>query len=500
MESEIKRINRSLVRPVIAGDKSLTGKSTEKVLQFGTGVLLRGLPDYFIDKANKEDVFNGSIVVVKSTATGGVSDFEEQDCIYTVCVRGISNGEVIEEYILNESISRVLSANEDWPKILRCAHDPEMRLIISNTTEVGIVLVEESIFEQPPKSFPAKLLAFLFERYKAFEGKEQAGMIIIPTELIVDNATVLKEIVHHLAVYNKLDEAFVKWLLNENDFCNSLVDRIVPGKLPQAEYQAVEQKLGYHDELMILAEHFRLWAIETSNSKVREFLSFAKVDEGVVIAEDINKFRELKLRLLNGTHTFCCGLAYLRGYETVKEAMSNESFIRYVEPLMFEEIVPAVVSKEITHDEAMEYARSVIDRFRNPFLAHKWLSISLNYTSKMLSRNVPLLLRHYEMHGGVKKRSNGQHPVPHHMALGFAAFIAFMRCEKAADGKYYGSNRGVNYQVQDEMAPYFAAIWKSSGYTQMVHDILSNLSLWRTDLSVLPGFEQAVHTNLLELI
>ncbi|MEO6540889.1 MAG: altronate oxidoreductase, partial [Ferruginibacter sp.] len=159
----------------------------EKVLQFGTGVLLRGLPDYFIDKANKQGIFNGRIVVVKSTDGAGADAFEKQDGLYTICVRGINDGKKLEENIVCSSISRVLSAKNEWNKILECAHNPQLKIIISNTTEVGIELVQDDIRRYPPVSFPGKLLAFLYERFKAFAGSKQSGMVIVPTELILDN-------------------------------------------------------------------------------------------------------------------------------------------------------------------------------------------------------------------------------------------------------------------------------------------------------------------------
>jgi tagaturonate reductase len=159
----------------------------EKVLQFGTGVLLRGLPDYFIDKANKAGIFNGRVVVVKSTGHSGADAFAEQNGLYTLCIRGIEQGRNVEENILNASISRVLQASSEWQAVLDCAADPDMQIVISNTTEVGISLMEDSIKAAPPVSFPGKLLAFLYQRYRHFEGSADKGMVIIPTELIPDN-------------------------------------------------------------------------------------------------------------------------------------------------------------------------------------------------------------------------------------------------------------------------------------------------------------------------
>ena len=231
----------------------------EKVLQFGTGVLLRGLPDYFIDKANSAGIFNGRIVVVKSTASGNTDSFDHQQGLYSLCIRGIDKGKVKDEVIINSSISRVISALENWQSILDCAANPEMRLIISNTTEVGITLVQDDIRMAPPISFPGKLLAFLYERYRVLGGTEKTGMVIVPTELIIDNGKKLRAILLELAEMNKLGKEFQEWLATHNHFCNSLVDRIVPGALPPAEQAMMEEKLGYTDELMIMAETFRLW-------------------------------------------------------------------------------------------------------------------------------------------------------------------------------------------------------------------------------------------------
>jgi len=209
----------------------------EKVLQFGTGVLLRGLPDYFIDKANKQNVFNGRVVVVKSTDSGAADAFDVQDGLYTHCIRGLHEQKMRDECIINSSVSRVLSASKQWKEILACAANPDMQVVISNTTEVGIVFIpDDNIKGNPPSSFPGKLLAFLYERYKAFKGDANKGMVIVPTELITDNGTKLQSIVMELAHINKFDYAFIDWLETANIFCNTLVDRIVPGKLP-AEQQ-----------------------------------------------------------------------------------------------------------------------------------------------------------------------------------------------------------------------------------------------------------------------
>lgn len=459
----------------------------EKVLQFGTGVLLRGLPDYFIDKANRQGIFNGRIVVVKSTDGGDATAFEKQDGIYTICVRGIEAGKKQEENIICTAVSRVLSAKNEWNKILECAHNPQLKIIISNTTEVGIELVQDDIRRYPPVSFPGKLLAFLYERFKAFEGSKQSGMVIVPTELIVDNGKKLESIVTELAYLNGLKESFIDWLENSNTFCNSLVDRIVPGKPDKDTQKVIENELGYTDELLLMTEVYRLWAIE-GDKDAASVLSFAEADKGVVIARDINLFRELKLRLLNGTHTLSCGVAFLAGLQTVKNAMDDAPMEHFIATLMQEEIAPAIPYKT-TPEQAAEFSENCLDRFRNPFIEHQWLSITAQYSSKMKMRVVPVLLQHYALYN----------KVPEKIAIGFAAYIYFMKAVKEDEGKFYGKLNGNFYPVQDARAFYFYDKWQRVQPALIAVSVLRDTAFWGYDLASLQGFAAAVQEILNEI-
>ncbi|HVS96137.1 MAG TPA: tagaturonate reductase [Puia sp.] len=460
----------------------------EKVLQFGTGVLLRGLPDYFIDKANRHGLFNGRVVVVKSTDSGDAGAFDRQDGLYTLCVRGIEDGHKVEENIISSAISRVLSARDQWSEILQLAHKPEMQIIVSNTTEVGIQLVEDDIRRRPPASFPGKLLAFLYERYKAFNGSADSGMVIVPTELIVDNGKKLASIVKELAQMHRLEASFIVWMESRCRFCSSLVDRIVPGRPDAVSLQQLTHDLGYTDDLIAIAEVYRLWAIE-GDEKVRSVLSFAAADPGVIIEPDIEIYRELKLRLLNGTHTLSCGLAFLSGFGTVKNAMDDTVFSTFVADLMLKEIAPSI-PYEVPLSEARDFGLRVLDRFRNPHLQHQWLSITMQYSSKIRMRVVPVLLRHYER----------QHTPPAHMALGFAAYLLFMRATKKTQDTWYGEFRGHSYPIHDDKAGYYAELWQKYPAPEVATSSLKDKSLWGADLSELPGFEGAVRLYLDDLL
>ncbi len=449
----------------------------EKVLQFGTGVLLRGLCDYYIDKANRQGIFKGRVVLVKSTDRPGADAFTEQDGLFTHCIKGIDNGKAIEETVVNASISRTLTAATEWNAILALAQSADMQVIISNTTEVGIQYVaNDPISVGSPKSFPAKLLAFLVARFQHFNGSAESGMVIVPTELIINNGDALKDIVLKLAADHHLPEAFIAWLNTHNHFCNSLVDRIVPGAPDAQTSAAICADLGYTDKNLIISEVYSLWAIQ-GGGRVRDVLSFAKADAGVVIAEDIEIYRELKLRLLNGTHTLMCGMSYLLGFRLVKDVMANGYLSKLVMNLMLSELALAIPYK-MDFKVADRFGRSVLDRFRNPFINHKLIDITVQYTTKMRMRNVPLLVNYYKEFG----------KAPELFAMGFAAYLQFMHAVKEENGVYYGDSNGELYPIKCDYAGYFYEAWKDFD----LNKILADTSLWGADLSALPGFEQAV--------
>jgi tagaturonate reductase len=461
----------------------------ERILQFGTGVLLRGLPNYLMDKANKQGIFNGQAVVVKSTSSD-TSDFDKQDCLYTLVEKGILNGQVIENEIVIEAISRVVNANSEWENVLKCAENPDMQVVISNTTEVGLQYVAEDIFASPPQSFPAKLTAFLYARYRHFNGSEASGMTVIPTELIVDNGKILRGFVLQHAEANELSEGFSTWLNDACDFCSSLVDRIVPGALCADD----RAKLQYEDNLAIQAEPFLLWAVE-GGKRVRERLSFHKTDSRLVIAEDITPFREQKLRILNGGHTISVPLAYLSGERTVVDMMEHPLLGRFVEQVILTEILPTL---DGICDNAEPFAHDVISRFKNPFIQHKLLSITVQCSSKMQSRNALTFQRYYDKMGHM----------PPLMSLGFAAYLWFSRPTTVENKAYFGTNTegGKAYPIQDDKASILHEHWSivkdfdKASLDTFVSKIMADNRLFEESLQHIPNFNATIATCLSSII
>ncbi|MCU0450869.1 MAG: tagaturonate reductase [Bernardetiaceae bacterium] len=453
----------------------------ETVIQFGTGVLLRGLIDYYIDKGNRNGHYAGRVLVVKSTP-GRADDFAAQAGLYSHRLKGYQNGQYIEETVVNSAISRVLAAADHWPEVLAAAARPEVRLVISNTTEVGIQYVEEHIFAQPPASFPAKLAALLYARYRAqptLPPGELTGLVVVPTELLPNNGDLLKSIVVKLAQFNQLEPGFLAWLDMQNVFCNSLVDRIVPGTPPDLAQQW--DSLGYRDPLLINSETYGLWAVQ-GGPAVKKVMGFAEADPGLIIADDIEYYRERKLRLLNGTHTISVCLGFLNGLNTVYECMQHLEMAEFFTQVMQHEVAPTLPLG--SPDENQDFADQVLARFRNPAIVHPLINITLQATSKMKMRNLPTIKRYLAKFG----------QVPPLMAQGFAAYLRFMKVTHQDEaGRYWGQRGQEAYPIQDDWAGYYYQIWAAHPTPEaLVAAVLGHEALWGENLNAWPGWPQAV--------
>ncbi len=466
----------------------------EKIIQFGSGALLRGFVDFFIDKANRQGMFKGKAVVVNNTRSGRSNLLNDQDGLFTLCVEGFEKGETKKEYIITSAISQALPAADHWPQILAYAENKDIQVVVSNTTEIGITLQEDDNLQAtPPASFPGKLTAFLLARYKAFGGAAESGMVILPTELILDNGSKLKDIVLKLADINQLEEGFKSWINEHNIFCNTLVDRIVPGEPSQEKQAQIEQEVGYKDALLTVSEVYRLFAIEGDRDTLLRKVPFLQADEGIIIDKDITPYRERKLRILNGGHTISVAAGFLCGLETVYDCMEDDVMSKFIKQVMYDNIIPSL---DIDQQMATEFAEDVLDRFRNPFLNHKLISITLQYTSKMNMRNGLTFVRYYEKHG----------KVPELMCAGFAAYLLFTKPVKKEADQYFGEFQGKAYPINDNQAAYFYQRWQEtdlqnpSSVNQLVEKVLANTDVWEQDFRKLGDFSSQVAKLLLAYV
>lgn len=451
---------------------------TERILQFGEGNFLRAFANWMIHEMNKKANFDAGVVVVQPIDQGLIKMLNDQDCLYTLYLNGIKNGEVISEHEVIDCIQGGINPYENYADYLANAENPDLRFVISNTTEAGISYnAKDKLEDAPQKSFPGKLTALLYKRFQTFKGASDKGLIVIPCELIDRNGDNLKRIILQYATDWNLGSAFVEWINEDNIFCNTLVDRIVPG-YPKDKMDAITEELGYKDNLVVEGEQFHLWVIEGPESVKEEFPSEA-CGLNVVFTDNMEPYRTRKVRILNGAHTTLVPVGYLYGIDSVRESLEDEVVGEFLKDALFNNICPTL---DLPEEELSQFSADVLDRFRNPYLQHELMSISLNSISKYKTRVLPSVLEFI-------KRKN---ELPSNLLFSLASLIAF----------YKGDRDGTAIALKDDqiVLDFFNNVWKNNNFVEVTEQVLSNTSFWGTDLTQFDGFQEEVTTYLEDIL
>ncbi|VVV01406.1 tagaturonate reductase [Mesonia oceanica] len=465
----MKRLNRQ--------NANITETLPIKVVQFGEGNFLRAFVDFVIDKLNKEANFNAGVAVIQPLAGGLVELLNEQDGLYNLFMKGVKQGEEIQEQRTISCVQKGINPYKDYDEYLKLAEEESLEFIISNTTEAGIAYDESDTLEGTPhNSFPAKLTALLYKRFQHFKGDKAKGLTIIPCELINYNADTLKKIILQYAELWELESDFVNWINNSNSFHNTLVDRIVPG-YPKDDIESYQSKLELEDKLIVSAEVFLLWVIE-GGEELKAKIPFDQIDENILVVEDMQPYRTRKVRILNGAHTTMVPFSLLFGNETVKETVDHEFTGAFVREAIFNEIIPTL---SLPEEELKTFAEEVLDRFRNPFIKHQLASIALNSVSKFKVRVLPSLLA-YE---------NKCNRLPLHLTFAFACLIRFYRGE--------WNNQTLPINDDESVMAELKRIWELHSYQEISEQALKNEKFWDQDLTQVPGLKDQV-AMALELI
>ena len=454
-------------------------KAPEKVMQFGEGNFLRAFVDDFIDIANEKAGFNGKVALVQPIAQGLTELINRQEGLYTLYLRGNDKGVKVDDKRVISAVSRCINPYGAWDKVLELARSRDLEMIVSNTTEAGIVYDPESTFEQePPVSFPAKLTRVLYERYTA----GQKGIVMLSCELIDNNGKeLLKCVERHIDDW-KLGEDFRRWIRQENLFCSTLVDRIVPGRIRDPEEAAaLAAANGYEDPLTDVGEVFGIWVIE-GPKELEDRLPFKKAGVPVIVVPDVTPYKKRKVRILNGAHTGFVPGAYLAGFNIVRDCMQDETVLGYMNRMLYEEVIPTL---PLDQKDLEDFARAVQDRFNNPFVNHELMSISLNSTSKWRARNMPTFLDYVQEKGAL----------PICLTTSFAAYIAFYSNEPQSlteKGLVCRRPKGGEYTVSDDRwVLEFYWEHRNDSPEELVHAVMTHQEMWGQDLTAVAGFEAA---------
>jgi tagaturonate reductase len=449
---------------------AITKRLPIKVIQFGEGNFLRAFVGYAFQTLNKAVDFNAGIAVVQPIERGKVSLLNEQEGLYTLFMKGIKNGEEVEEKELITNIVKAIDPYTHFEEYLNLAREEELQFIISNTTEAGIAYVASDTMQmRPPSSFPAKLTRLLYERFKYCKGNKEKGLAIIPCELINHNSDTLKEIIIRYIQQWNLSSDFKNWVLHSCSFHNTLVDRIVPG-YPKDEIEEYNQQLAYQDNLIVSSETFFLWVIE-GDDRFRRQLPFDRTPLDVKIVADMQPYRTRKVRILNGAHTAMVPLSILYGNQTVKGTVEEAFTGPFIKSLVFNEIIPTL---DMDQNALKEFADAVFDRFRNPFIKHQLSNIALNSIAKFKVRVLPSLLAF------VKQENR----LPIKTVYAFACLLRFYK------GQWKGRTLPVNDDSQ--VMAEFATLWKSNDYEMISEKALMHEAFWDADLTKVNGLTKAM--------
>lgn len=453
-----------------------------RVMQFGGGNFLRAFVDWMIQVLNEETDFNGAVAVIKPTERGDYKELKSQGGLFTVVLDGIKNGELLAEKKLVQCVQKVVHTYTEWDVYLELAKNPDIRFIVSNTTEAGIKFnADDTLDANPPQEFPAKLTLWLHERFQHFGNDPTKGCILLPCELIENNGVALKKAVLAYAEHWNLSKDFTNWVYTANHFCSTLVDRIVSG-YPEDRATDIEAELGYSDALMVAGEYYHSWVIQ-GDVIVQKELPFAKTNLNVAFVDDLVPYREMKVRILNGAHTSMVPVAYLAGFRLVKEAMQDAGISDFVESLLSLE---AGVTLDFPEEVKAKFIQDVLDRFRNPLLEHQLISIALNSTSKFVARLLPTFKDYYVTTG----------KLPERIVFGLSALIRFYK------GMFAGEK--INLKDDEKTLNIFASNWNRYDNNQLeinilVGIILSDMSIWGEDLTRFEGLVARVSENIVSI-
>ena len=444
----------------------------EKVIQFGEGNFLRAFVDWIIFNMNEKTDFNGSVVVVQPIEKGMIDMLNGQDCLYHVNLQGLDNGEPVNSLTKIDVISRALNVYTQNDEFMQLAEQPEMRFVISNTTEAGITFDPACKFtDKPASSYPGKLTQLLYHRYEYFKGDMSKGLIVFPCELIFLNGHKLKECILQYIELWQLGDGFKNWFLNACGVYATLVDRIVPG-FPRKEIDEIKAKLGYDDNMVVQGEFFHLWVIEAPASIADEFPA-DKAGLNVLFVPSEEPYHERKVTLLNGPHTVLSPVAYLSGINIVRDACQHPVVGKYINKVMCEELMETL---NLPKEELQKFAADVLERFVNPFVDHQVTSIMLNSFPKYETRDLP----------GLKTYLARKGELPKGLVLGLAAIITYYKGGVREDGAEIVPNDA------PEIMALLKELWATGDTRKVAEGVLAEESIWKSNLNAIPGLTDLV--------
>jgi len=398
-----------------------------------------------------------------------MSQLREQDHLFTVLEKGADGNQPIVIGAVHECLNAKL---DSLAAIIEKFCEPQVAIVSLTITEKGYCIDPATgkldtqnarilhDLENPtePHSAPGILVEALHRRRE----RGLTPFTVLSCDNIPDNGHVVKNAV--LGMAQKRSPELAKWIETHVSFPGTMVDRIVPAAT-EVSLAEITQELGVEDPCAISCEPFIQWVIEDNFVAGRPEWEIA----GVQMVQDVLPWEQMKLRMLNGSHSFLAYLGYLAGFAHVSDCMQDDAFREAARRLMLDEQAPTL---RITDVDLTAYADSLIDRFANPALQHRTWQIAMDGSQKLPQR----------MLEGVRVHLQRESAWPL-LALGIAGW---MRYVSGVD------DAGNAIDVRDPLSEKIRAIVETSSEKGRVKALLALSEIFGSDLPQHAQFVDAI--------
>ncbi|MBV8042186.1 mannitol dehydrogenase family protein [Pluralibacter sp.] len=322
-----------------------------------------------------------------------MSQLRQQDHRYTVLEKGADGNRAIVVGAVHECLNARL---DSLAAIIEKFCEPQVAIVSLTITEKGYCIdpatgqldvTQPRILhdlENPtmPHSAPGILVEALARRRE----RGLSPFTVLSCDNIPDNGHVVKNAVFGMAA--KRSPELAQWIAAHASFPGTMVDRIVPAATPESLAE-IAQYLGVEDPCAVSCEPFIQWVVEDNFVAGRPEWEIA----GVQMVNDVLPWEQMKLRMLNGSHSFLAYLGYLAGYEHISDCMQDDNFRRAAHRLMMQEQAPTLDIKGVNLND---YADSLVARFSNPALKHRTWQIAMDGSQKLPQRMLESIRIHLQ--------------------------------------------------------------------------------------------------------
>ena len=358
------------------------------IVHLGLGAFFRAFGAIYVEDAVRISGGDWGIIGVSLQSPGTRDKLAQQDFVYTAVTQNPDGGETFRKV---EIVQDVLVAPENPEAVLAAMANPAIRIVTLTVTEKGychdpatgaLNFAHPDIIHDLEHALPRSAPGFLV---RALQRRRDAGhppFTVLTCDNLPENGKLVGRAVLDLA--RKLDPSLADWIAAEGRFPSTMVDRITPATKPE-DIDRLAQKTGYRDEAPVLCEPFRQWVVE--DDFVPAYGAGARPDlaaAGAEMVSDVTPYENMKLRMLNGTHSSLAYLGYLAGHESIAETVADPVFASFVKRLWREEIIPSFMPAEGVDIEA--YADALYERYSNPAIRHRTWQIAMDGSQKLPQR------------------------------------------------------------------------------------------------------------------